>query len=66
MTNKCSWTSCFSQGTKNGDKQLTITGLVLVDGHTDVTLRHDQEHALGALARLITERRGHSTYLELA
>ena len=34
--------------------------------HTDVTIRHDQEHALGAPTRLVRERRGPSTYLELA
>ena len=34
--------------------------------HTDVTIRHDQEHALGDLTRLVRERRGHSTYLERA
>ena len=31
-----------------------------------MTIRHDQEHALGDLTRLVRERRGHSTYLERA
>ena len=35
-------------------------------GHTDVTTRHDQEYVLEALTQLVRERRGHSTYLELA
>ena len=35
-------------------------------GHTDVTTRHDQEYVLGALTRLVRERRGQTTYLELA
>ena len=32
-------------------------------GHTDVTIRHDHEHAL---TQLVRERCGHSTYVELA
>ena len=32
--------------------------------NTDVTIRHDQEHALGGLTRAVTDRRGHKTFLE--
>ena len=31
-----------------------------------MTIRHEQEHALGALTRLVREIRGHSRYFELA